>query len=252
MKILKKYLNKILQLFGYSISKVKEITTLEYFLIAHNYYIGRKFLNYEISDFEEYIKNNFQKSNSSLLQDLFALWVNKNIKNGYFVEFGAGNGIDFSNTLILELEGWTGLLIEPSSNFISLSNNRKSSVLNYAVTDRSNEKISFYEASDKNFSSFSPSKNSKRTTVNTITLSDALALVKAPNYINFISIDVEGAELQSILGMDFSKYFVKCLVIEHNNNEENRKKIYNYLTDRKFTRVFTNQTMYEDWYVNNE
>ena len=38
-----------------------------------------------------------------------------NKKNGVFVELGAFNGIDYSNTAFLEFNrNWTGILIEPS------------------------------------------------------------------------------------------------------------------------------------------
>lgn len=250
MIFIKKYINNFLSLFGYSIVRVKEVSTLEYLLTAHNYYIGRKYLNgYSIS-FVDYIKSNFRKSNSSLFQDLFALWVNRDVDNGYFVEFGAGNGIDFSNTLLLESEGWSGLLIEASSNFDCLRENRSASILRNAVTDKSGQEITFYEASDKNFSSLIPSPNSKKIVVNTISLVDALSLVNAPKYIHFMSIDVEGTEYQAISGMDFDKYFVKCMVIEHNNNQQLRNNIYDFLVRKKFNRIFTNETLYEDWYIN--
>ncbi len=37
------------------------------------------------------------------------------MENGFFVELGANNGVDQSNTYLLQKNyGWTGLLIEPS------------------------------------------------------------------------------------------------------------------------------------------
>ena len=39
------------------------------------------------------------------------LWVLDKIKKGYFLEIGAYDGIKFSNSLLLEENGWEGLLI---------------------------------------------------------------------------------------------------------------------------------------------
>ena len=49
-------------------------------------------------------------------------------QNGYFIEIGANNGIDQSNTYLLELKkNWKGILVEPSPNkFIECIKNRSS------------------------------------------------------------------------------------------------------------------------------
>lgn len=57
----------------------------------------------------------FRKSKSQIRQDLFVL-AELNFKtNGFFVEFGATNGIDLSNSHLMEKEfGWKGILAEPA------------------------------------------------------------------------------------------------------------------------------------------
>ena len=251
MNIIKKLINRLLAIMGYSISKKRYISTLEYFLTAHNYYSGRKIVNKENDKFTNFIKDNFKLSNSALFQDLFAIWVNGEVQNGYFVEFGAGNGIDDSNTLILEKKyNWKGLLIEPSSNFNELKIKRSVSSLNFAITSKSGEKVEFYETQNRNFSSLNYKPDSKKNVVKTITLNDALEQVSAPKYINFMSIDTEGSEIEALKGLDFEKYFIKCLVIEHNYHKS-RKEILKILTRNNFQRVFENQTLYDDWYINN-
>src|SRR3990167_7150651 len=58
---------------------------------------------------------NLRKSKSQHRQDLFVLSQLNFKRNGYFVEFGATNGIDLSNTYLLEKEfGWAGILAEPA------------------------------------------------------------------------------------------------------------------------------------------
>ena len=54
-------------------------------------------------------------SNAQLLQDLWVLYELKEKRNGYFVEFGACDGMSLSNTLLLEKTfGWQGALAEPA------------------------------------------------------------------------------------------------------------------------------------------
>lgn len=53
------------------------------------------------------------RSHGQLFQDLWALWEAAGEHGGYFVEFGAADGIRFSNTYLLEREfGWTGILAD--------------------------------------------------------------------------------------------------------------------------------------------
>ena len=55
------------------------------------------------------------KSKSENRQDLFVLSQTKFKRNGLFVEFGATNGMDISNTYLLEKEfSWHGILAEPA------------------------------------------------------------------------------------------------------------------------------------------
>jgi hypothetical protein len=69
-----------------------------------------------------------KKSQSQLKQDLFVLSEFQIKKNGFFVEFGATNGIDLSNTYLLEKEfNWIGILCEPAKFWHrSLGENRTS------------------------------------------------------------------------------------------------------------------------------
>ena len=53
-------------------------------------------------------------SQSQILQDLFVLYELRGKENGFFVEFGATNGIDSSNSFLLEKHyHWDGILAEP-------------------------------------------------------------------------------------------------------------------------------------------
>ena len=65
--------------------------------------------------YQDLFLKNFQYSRSRVLQDVFALTVLGSKENGYFVEASASDGLDCSNTYLLEKKfGWNGLLIESS------------------------------------------------------------------------------------------------------------------------------------------
>jgi hypothetical protein len=79
--------------------------------------------------------NNYKNIKSQLLQEVFVLSVLQGKRCGYFIEAGAGDGIDCSNTYLLEKSfGWSGLLLEPSATqFSRLSSNRNSMFTNVAL-----------------------------------------------------------------------------------------------------------------------
>lgn len=66
-------------------------------------------------------------------------WIVNNLQipeHGYFVEIGVGLGLLHSNSKYLEDIGWEGLLIEADPDLIEIiKSNRKSQVLNFAITD---------------------------------------------------------------------------------------------------------------------
>ncbi len=83
------------------------------------YFIDRPY----VSEYFEYLS----ESKSQLRQDLFVLSELRFKRDGYFVEFGATNGIDLSNSHLLETRfGWQGILAEPARIWHkALKNNRK-------------------------------------------------------------------------------------------------------------------------------
>ena len=59
----------------------------------------------------------------------------------------------------------------------------------------------------------------------TRTLTELLEQAKAPPFIHYMSIDIEGAELEALKGLDFSRYRIGALTIEHNFEEPKRSDI---------------------------
>ena len=93
-------------------------------------------------------------SKSQFRQDLFVLSELGFKKKGFFIEFGATNGVDLSNTYLLETRfGWNGILSEPAKSWHSkLLSNRKAAVEKNCVWKSTGENILFNEVADKELS----------------------------------------------------------------------------------------------------
>lgn len=180
--------------------------------------------------------------------------------NGFFVEFGATNGVDLSNSLALEQMGWKGILAEASKKWHEalLANRPGSSICTECVWSRSGEELAFSDASQGVFStisSFAESDNHQRQivasySVKTISLNDLLDKYDAPKFIEFLSIDTEGSELEILSAFNWEDRTFGFIAVEHNYTD-NRQKIHDLLTPKGYARVLVQQSKCDDWYIHN-
>lgn len=144
------------------------------------------------------------------------------LKKGYFLEIGAYDGVKLSNTYLLEKRyGWNGICIEANPyNFQKLIKNRNSICVN-ACIDKKEGEVDFIirdlfsgicslDTDNKNMLIGSCKIIKMRTT----TLGKLLEEYKAPKEIDYLSIDVEGAEERILSQFDFNRYKFKCITIE--------------------------------------
>jgi FkbM family methyltransferase len=68
----------------------------------------------------------------------------------------------------------------------------------------------------------------------TTTLDDILSRAEAPGFIECMSIDIEGAELEALKGLSFSRYTVGAFTIEHNWEEPKRSEIRQLLESKDY------------------
>jgi FkbM family methyltransferase len=213
-----------------------------------------------ISDKERLIKK-ISQSKSQINQDLFVLHKTNFKREGFFVEFGATNGIDLSNTYILEKDfNWTGILAEPTKIWHeSLKKNRSNSNIETAcVWTDSGQELDFNETtlpelSTINFFSDRDSHNENRKNgikykVETISLMDLLDKYNAPKEIDYLSIDTEGSEYEILSKIDFNSYSFQVITCEHNYTS-NREKIFELLSSNGYQRVHENLSDFDDWYI---
>ena len=200
------------------------------------------------------------KSKSQVQQDLFVLHELDFKQGGYFVEFGAANGVDLSNTYLLEKElGWTGILAEPAKVWAEeLANNRDCHIDFDCVWSKTGEVLDFNETTAAELSTvsqFSDSDehasaraNGNTYNVNTISLVDLLDKYDAPKEIDYLSIDTEGSEFEILNAFDFDKYKIKIITCEHNYTPM-RGQILQLLQSKGYVRKYTEYSRFDDWYV---
>lgn len=199
-------------------------------------------------------------SKSQLRQDLFVLSEFGFKKEGYFVEFGATNGVQLSNTHLLEKHfEWRGLLAEPATSWHeALRENRSANIETDCVWRASGETIEFNEVSDGEYSTIASFKDSDMHSrireagntydVQTISLLDLLKKHDAPKVIDYLSIDTEGSELEILSSFDFDEYNIRIITCEHNFTPA-RQKIFELLTRNGYVRKFEDVSKFDDWYV---
>ena len=199
-------------------------------------------------------------SKSQLGQDILALTVSGLDQPGFFVEFGASDGVALSNSHILEKRfGWNGILCEPSTAWHeALERNRGCIIDTRCVYSVSGEKISFSENYLGELSAITayaePNASGilKRTTfsyeVETISLLDLLKEHSAPGFIDFLSIDTEGSEFEILKNFNFQSYRFGAICVEH-NFADTREKINKLLLANGYVQVHADLSDFDDWYV---
>ena len=250
MPRLKNFVSSILLAFGYSInSKSKKKLLGDLIRLPEG--VG-------LSPVEA--RRIYKSSKSQLGQDLLALIGSGAKKGGFFVEFGAADGVALSNSYLLEKEfGWSGILCEPSRSWHEdLEKNRSCTVDARCVYSKTGELISFSEnyigelSGITEFSGDGHHGILDRTItsyqVETISLLDLLKSHNAPNHIEFLSVDTEGSEFEILNVFDFSKHTFGAICVEH-NYLENRSKVKNLLEANGYRQVYRELSEFDDWFV---
>lgn len=165
--------------------------------------------------------------------------------NGYFVELGANDGVNQSNTYYFEKErGWRGLLIEPIlHNFLKCKKNRSNEnafactacvsfeydkeYINLVYSNLMTAAVGVEgDIADPKAHAHSGQvylQNGEEPVdivVSAKTLSSLLDEANAPKMMDLLSLDVEGAEIEVLKGVDHQKYRFKYILVECRDEEK--------------------------------
>ena len=206
-----------------------------------------------------YLKNKFfykKKTYSMHGEDLVVEKYFKDVVNGFYVDLGCYHPVQNNNTMLLYQKGWSGINIDISEFTIKLFNFCRPDDLNLnlAVSDKSGE-IDFYY--QKKISALSTIKKSqsdlafqgkiKKKTISSQTLTQILDDSKYKDKpIDFLDIDIEGADLDALKSLDFSRYSPKLICVEIlyenmfiNNNDIEKSDIYNLLKAKNYKKIWS-------------
>ena len=162
-------------------------------------------------DLKKYFKNNEKQYYHDLLNDKFydeVVFLQKT--NGYYVEIGALDGWQQSQTIHFEyLKDWNGIVVEPSPQwFDSIHKFRNCNICTNPISDKREtnkfvvrDSLAYSHMSDIG-EIYGPEDVKEIIDVETITLCDLFDKYKSPGVIDFVAIDTEGYELRIL-----KKYF---------------------------------------------
>lgn len=169
--------------------------------------------------------------------------------DGFYVEAGASHPFHQSQTWFFEQRGWRGILVEPLEwKSQRLRQERPRSQVFQAALGAPEQrgKATFYVVdSDENLSGLTPhaERAVRPCEVEVRTLDDLLAEAGNPK-LDFVSLDVEGAELEVLRGFDLARHRPAVLLVE---DHLQRLSVHRYLVRQRYRLV--KRTGCNNWYV---
>ena len=224
-----------------------------------------------LPEFYQHIFTHHKDSHAQLFQDLFVDFVFNSQKNLKFFEFGATNGVELSNSLMLESKrGWTGLLAEPDPQWQdALSRNRPNTTITFDCVFSESGKVMQFLSSKvgvlSSLKAFSQEDANgplagnardrlsayKEVDVKTISLNDIHEKYFDSQRIDYISVDTEGSELEILKSFDFQKYGPGVFTVEHNFTSS-QPLLDELLLGNGYLRIFAELSAFDAWYVRND
>lgn len=162
---------------------------------------------------------------------------------GTFVDVGAGDGIKYSNTYLLELQGWGGLLIEPDPRSIDACRQNRRNALDTGrtrlieaacVATPTEQPVTLYLATLPELSTLAVERDADIARIHAnchvghsliphsvvaATLGDILS-VSGIRQIDYLTVDTEWRNSDTLRGMNWTGYRPLLIVVEANDQEE--------------------------------
>ncbi len=151
-------------------------------------------------------------------------------RDGYFVEVGAYNGVDLSNSYHFEQIGWHGVLVEPDPDNAANCRITRPGARTFqcaAVATPEITEISFHKVANGGVFSTTNLTDGHAKRIANIGLAtepirvpartlDSMLTEAGTSRVDFVSIDVEGGELDVLSGFDIRRWQPQIVVVESN------------------------------------
>ena len=196
------------------------------------------------------LKSYSQEGEDMVLRSFFE---GKKHYKGFYVDIGAHHPYRFSNTLFFYRKGWRGINVEPTPGAIKNFNlfRRKDTNLNIGISDK-RDKLTFFCFNEPALNGFSKELSEERNNtskvykivkevaIETYPLAEVLHKHLPPGQkIDFITIDVEGLDLQVLKSNDWNKYKATYILVEDKIDftSLSESDIYKYLEEQGYRLV---------------
>jgi hypothetical protein len=204
-------------------------------------------------------------------EDLFIQNYFKNKPKGFYVDVGCYHPLQGNNTHLLYKNGWAGINFDINHYSIKLFDFLRKRDLNiHSGISRKKSKLTMYYRKEINMLNtldekiakihFRNGYKKKNIQVNTLNFFISKKFKKL-NKIDFINIDVEGYELDTLKSLNFSIYKPQLICIEIHNIKKmydtnykylKSNDVYNYLINKKYKVIWKNKYSFIFERKNNE
>lgn len=183
----------------------------------------KKLIDFNGIYFDGYVNKSYsQEGEDLILRKLFG-----DHHKGFFVDVGAHHPMRFSNTYFFYKLGWKGINIDAMPGSMKIFNKLRPRDINIEKPiSQKKEYLTYYAFNEPALNGFSKELSEERNGVDnytieftkeieTSTLEEILDnCVSSKQIIDFLSIDVEGLDLDVLMSNNFDKYLPKVILVE--------------------------------------
>lgn len=199
--------------------------------------------------FSDYSDKSYSQDGEDMVMKKFLC----NVINGFYVDIGAYHPKRFSNTFYFYKKGWSGINIDARPDCMRLFKEQRPRDINleFAISNKK-EKLTYYAFNEPALNGFSAKLSLERNKnenykiifkkeIKTRTLTEILdKFLPKGQHIDFMSIDIEGLDLNALKSNNWKKYvpsFILVEILKDSIEEVLDDKIYNFILNKNYKAI---------------
>lgn len=193
----------------------------------------------------------YKISYSQNYEDLILAGILRNVSAGFYVDVGANHPELDSVTKIFYDKGWSGINVEPNELLnVELTKQRprdinvkagvssQSGQLRFRSFDSFDGLSTFSRDNMEGFQASYPGATYTDSYIDVVSLAELLIQHKPEGDIHFLKVDVEGLELEVLLGNKWDRFRPWVLCIERTQDQARKNAITIFLSSWRYEQVF--------------